>query len=249
MVAEDVLDRLRLRAVVVRRRGPVRVDVPHSLTLDARPVQRRAHHLRDPDRVRVRLRHVVRVVRRPVGEDLRVDARTARLRALEVLEEEHARPLPHHETGSGRVERARGEGGILLLGDEPAHGAEAGEDERVHAGLGASCEHDVGVPAPDGLRTLPDRVRTRSRTRTRARSWGPEARGRSRSGRSRSRRGRSAGTTATRARDRALVGPRSARERPSRRRWQSRSGSPREPGRCPPRKHPPTPRGQLRRRG
>jgi hypothetical protein len=49
---------------------------------------------------------------------------------------------------------------VLLLGGETAHGAEAGQDQRVHAGLGAAGEDDVGIAAADDLRALPDRVRS-----------------------------------------------------------------------------------------
>ena len=48
---------------------------------------------------------------------------------------------------------------MLLLGDEAAHRAEAGEDQRVDARLGAAREHRVGVAALDQLRRLADRVR------------------------------------------------------------------------------------------
>ena len=48
---------------------------------------------------------------------------------------------------------------MLLLGREPAHRAEAREDQRVHAGLGAAGEHRVGIASPDDLRPFSDRVR------------------------------------------------------------------------------------------
>ena len=82
-----------------------------------------------------------------------------RLRRLELLEHEHARALAHHEPRPRRVERPRRPRRVLLLGDEPAHRAEAGEDQRVHARLGAAGEHRVGVAAPDQLGALADRVR------------------------------------------------------------------------------------------
>ncbi len=50
---------------------------------------------------------------------------------------------------------------MLVLDREPAHGAEAGEDQRVHARLRPAGEHDVRVPALDQLGRLADRVRSR----------------------------------------------------------------------------------------
>ena len=102
---------------------------------------------------------MVRVVRRAVAEDLGVDLRAALLRGLELLEHEHARALAHHEAGARRVERPRRARRVLVLGDEPAHRAEAGEDQRVHARLGAAGEHRVRAAALDQLRRLADGVR------------------------------------------------------------------------------------------
>ncbi len=102
---------------------------------------------------------MVRVVRCAVAEHLGVDTGAAGLRRLEVLQHEHAGTLAHDEAGAGGVERTRRAGRVLLLGGEPAHGAEPGEDQRVHAGLGAACEHRVRVAAADQLRRLADRVR------------------------------------------------------------------------------------------
>ena len=105
MGAEDVFDRVRLGKVTERRRRAVRVDVVDLLRLDARPIESAVHHLRHADRVGVGLRHVVRVVRRSVREDLCVDPRAAPLGSLEVFEHDDARALADHEAGSCRVER------------------------------------------------------------------------------------------------------------------------------------------------
>ena len=102
---EDVLDRLRLGCVAERRRRAVRVDVAHLLRLEARSRESPVHHLRDADRVGIGLRHVMRVVRRAVGEDLGIHAGTALLRRLELFEHEHACALADHEAGSCRIER------------------------------------------------------------------------------------------------------------------------------------------------
>ena len=48
---------------------------------------------------------------------------------------------------------------MLVLGGEPAHRAEAGQDQRVHAGLGAAGEDDVGVAPADDLGSLAHGVR------------------------------------------------------------------------------------------
>ena len=161
MLPEDVLDRLRLGGVAERRRRPVRVDVPDPLRFDVRPRERLAHHLRHTGRLRLGLRQVVRVVGRAVAEDLRVHLRPALLRRLQLLQHEDARALPHDEAGAQCVERTRGARWVLVLGCETSHRAEAGEDNRVHSGLGAAREYGVGVAATDQLRPLPYRRRAR----------------------------------------------------------------------------------------
>ena len=127
---------------------------------------------------------------RAVAEDLRVDRRAALARRLELLEHEHARALADHEAGARRVERPRGARRVLVLGDEAAHGAEAGEDQRVHARLGAAREHGVRVAALDDLGRLADGVRA-----GRARRDGRVVR--ARGSRARSRAGPLAASTST----------------------------------------------------
>ena len=99
---------------------------------------------------------MVRVVRRAVAEHLGVDRRAARPRGLELLEHEDARALADDEAGARRVERPRGARRVLVLGGEPAHRAEAGEDQRVDARLGAAGEYRVRVAAADQLGALAD---------------------------------------------------------------------------------------------
>ena len=123
VVAEDVLDRLRLGRVAERGRGAVRVDVADALGLDAGALERAAHHRRDADRLGLGLGEVVRVVRGAVAEHLGVDRGAAALGVLPVLEHDRAGALGHDEAGARRVERPRRARGILVLGDEPAHRA------------------------------------------------------------------------------------------------------------------------------
>ena len=56
-----------------------------------------------------------------------------------------------HAMGEGAETIRRGDADVIL----------AGEDDRVHARLGPSREHDVRVAAPNRLRALSHRVRTR----------------------------------------------------------------------------------------
>ena len=139
---------------------------------------------------------------------------------------------------------------MLLLGGEPAHRAEAGQDQRVHARLGAAREHGVGVAAPDQLGGLADRVRAGRAGRHDRVVRPADARARSPAARSPSRRARSAGSTATPGRARAPAAPRAApssrgsRRSPSRRRCRPAPGRSRSGPRP---RAPPAPRASASR--
>ena len=99
------------------------------------------------------------VVGGPVAEHLGVDRRASRPGGLELLQHHHGRALAHDEALAERVEGA-GRGARVAVADrEAAHHAEAREDQRVDAALGASREDHVRIPVPDQLRALADRVR------------------------------------------------------------------------------------------
>ena len=131
VVAEDVLDRLRLGRVAERRRRAVRVDVADALGLDARALERRraSSPRRRSPRARAARGGARRSRRRSRAPRRRSSAPRA-LGALPVLEHERARALGHHEPGARRVERPRGARRVLVLGGEAAHRGEAGEDQR-----------------------------------------------------------------------------------------------------------------------
>src|SRR5579859_7708256 len=69
----------------------------------------------------------------PISEHLGIDPRAARRGAVEVLEEQAAGTLAHDEAGARRVERPGGARRVLVLRHEPAHGAEAGQDQGMDA--------------------------------------------------------------------------------------------------------------------
>ena len=77
---------------------------------------------------------------------------------LERLEDEDTGALRRDEPVAALVERPRGALGIVVAGRQRAHRAEAADERLVDAGLGAAGEHHLGVPAPDRLPRLADRV-------------------------------------------------------------------------------------------
>ena len=196
MVAEDVLDRLRLGGVAERRRGAVRVDVADPLRLDAGALERR--RASSPRRRSPPARAAPCGARRSRRRSRAPRRRSSAPRALRRSRAPRARartapsPItkPARVASNGREAR----GGCSSSAARPRIAHEAGQDQRVDARLGAAREHRVGVAALDHLRRLADRVRAgragRDRRVVRARG----CRARSRAARSPSRRARSGGS-------------------------------------------------------
>ena len=162
MVAEHVLDRLRLGRVAERRRGAVRVDVADALRLDAGALERAAHHRGDARRLRLRLRHVVRVVRGAVAEHLGVDLGAAALGAASQSSSRSA-PAPSAITKPARVASNGREacGGCSSSAASPRIAVKPARISGHDARLGAAGEHRVDGAALDHLGRLADRVRAR----------------------------------------------------------------------------------------
>ena len=82
----------------------------------------------------------------------------AGLGGVEILEEEDARPLAHHEPRPRGIEGTRGKRRVVVLDREAAHGSEAREDEWMHARLAPAGQHRVGISPLDQLGRLSDCV-------------------------------------------------------------------------------------------
>ena len=98
-----------------------------------------------------------RVRREPVAEKLRVDLGAARPCVLELLEDDHASRLAHHEPAAVGVERTARLLGLVVPPRQRAHRAEAGDPDRRDPRLGAAREDDVRAAEPDHVRRLADR--------------------------------------------------------------------------------------------
>ena len=105
MVAESPLDRRGLDAIVVRRRGAVRVDVIDHGGADAGAIERGLHDPGGAVAVFHRRGHVIRVAGHAVADDLGVDARIPFHGVLERFEDQDARPLAADEAVASGVER------------------------------------------------------------------------------------------------------------------------------------------------
>src|SRR6202042_2149392 len=88
-VAEDLLERARLREVVERRPGAVRVDVLDVLGTYTGAFERTTHAAHGTVATRLRRGDVVRVGGRRIADQLRMDGCAPRDRMLAFFQHEH----------------------------------------------------------------------------------------------------------------------------------------------------------------
>ena len=156
---QQALDRPVLRRVAERRARGVRVDVVHFARGRGRDLQCAPHGAVGARAVGRRRGHMERVGRAGVAREFGVDARAARARVLEVLENQDGGALGHDEARAVAVEGAGRVGGCVVEGCGQGPGAgEAAEGEGVDAGFGTAGEHDGGVSVSDETRCVADGV-------------------------------------------------------------------------------------------
>jgi hypothetical protein len=117
MIAEDLFDRLDLGGIGEDRRGTMGIDVVDLLRCDACIAQSATHdpHLAFDNRPG----QPRRITGRHAAQQLGVDARVARPRAREGLEDDRAGALAGHEALAVYVEGPAGAGWIV--GEGPPH--------------------------------------------------------------------------------------------------------------------------------
>ena len=149
-VAEQPLDRGKLDLVAHRRRGAMRVDIVDIGGIDAGALHRRHHAAIGAVAVLGRRGDVERVARKPVADDLGIDAGAARLGVFEFLQHHHAGPLAHDEAVAVAVIGPRGALGLIVeIGRERAAGGEARDRQAADGRLRTAREHHVGIAERD----------------------------------------------------------------------------------------------------
>ena len=93
----------------------------------------------------------------PYPRELGVDLRATRLRALMLLQHQHARRLAHHEAVALEVERPRRGSRVVVPPRQRAHRSEAGDADLGHRRLRAAAEHHVRASEPDRVQAVADR--------------------------------------------------------------------------------------------
>src|SRR5207237_3975355 len=102
---------------------------------------------------------VARVGRRPIADELGDDRGSPVARRAQLLEDENARTLSHHEAVTGEIKRTAGPARLDIARRDRTRRTEGGQRQRGDAGLTAARDHRHGVATPDGLERLTDRVR------------------------------------------------------------------------------------------
>ena len=135
----------------------MRVHIADVGRLDAGVLQRHLHRARRALAGRIGLGHVRGVRRDAVADQLGVDARTARPRVLELLQDEHCGRLAHDEPVSLLVEGPRRLLRMVVAARERAHRVEAGDPDLGDRRLGPAREHHVGAADADLVHRVADR--------------------------------------------------------------------------------------------
>ena len=105
-VAEHVMERERLGAIVLNGRRPVRIDVANLLGVNSGIGKRARYRARRPPRVRMHIGHTVGVVGRAVPGELAIDVRASPSRPFGLLEDQHAGAFAEHEPIAMPIERS-----------------------------------------------------------------------------------------------------------------------------------------------
>src|SRR5512139_939421 len=157
-IAQRELDRFGFVLVAERRRGAVRVDVVHLVSVDAGVAQRIEHGT--PWAVGARCRHVVGVAAHAEAHDLGVDLRAARLGVFVFLEHQCSGALAQHEAVAVLVPRTAGGCRVVVAGGQCAGRGETAHAERRSGALGATGDHHVGIAVLDHAGGQADRMQT-----------------------------------------------------------------------------------------
>ena len=114
VLAKHPLDRQRLVAIARRRRRCMRVDVAHFFGANAGVFQRGSHAALRARALGCDARHVIRVGAHAVADHFGQNLRSARLRKLQLLQNQDARALADDKSVAILVEGAAGVGGIVV---------------------------------------------------------------------------------------------------------------------------------------
>ena len=159
VAAEDRLDRLRLGNIPLGRRGAVGVDVRNVLRVHPGAPERHPHAAGGAFAGRGGSCQMVSVSRVAVAGQFGIDARSAGLGVLQLLQNYDAAAFPHDEAVAVAVKRPGGALGIIIAGAQGAHGAESAQTQRDNRGFASAGEHHVGIAHLDGAPGFPQGVR------------------------------------------------------------------------------------------
>ena len=154
-IAEHVADRRALANVVGDRRRAVRIDVADVGRRDAAARKRIAHRARLP--LDVGCRHVSRVRRIAVADQLGENLGAAREGALTLLEDQHTRTFAEQAAVAVRIERPIGTA-RLFDGRQHAEVVPHAVVQRVEERVGAAADRRVDVAVADHAEAVADRV-------------------------------------------------------------------------------------------
>ena len=153
MFAEQSLQRLRFRQIVVARAGAVGVHVIDGRRFESCPGQRRPHGRDSAGAFRMRSGDVMRIAARTPAAQPRENLRTATKRAVFRLDHEHRRAFTQTHAAARRIERTAA---LTIDEQQCVEAAPRHARERVST----ARQHHVGFTRLNHLRRVRDSERT-----------------------------------------------------------------------------------------
>src|SRR5690348_5359383 len=160
-IAEDGLDGLGLVEIVRRGRRTVRVDVIHVGRLELSVRHCAAHGPLCSLPVGSRRRQMIRIARRAIADDLRVNMGASTLRVVVVLEHDDAGAFAHHEPIARLIEGPRRCRRRVVPLRQRFHVCETADRHRRYRRLRSTRDDDIRVAILDRAEGVSDRVGAR----------------------------------------------------------------------------------------
>lgn len=143
VLAERTLYARRLGRIVELGRGAVSVDVKALGRLNVALDHRQRYRTGNAGSLGIGARDVIGIIGVAVAHDLGINVRTARLRMLHALENQHAGALAHHKAVAVCIERAASRQRVRISGESTA-GCKARNGIGDDCGLGAAGQDCIG---------------------------------------------------------------------------------------------------------
>src|SRR5258705_4360583 len=147
MFAKSVFDGEGFKLVVIRRGGPMGVDVANLFGLYVCVLKSSLHHTPGARTRFIRHSQMKSISGDAVARYFGIDTRTSSLCRLEVLQDHNSGALANNKTVPVSFERPRRVLRVIIIRGQGPHRRKTSHTHRRDRRLGASTDHQVGISA------------------------------------------------------------------------------------------------------